>query len=110
VTHLVDRQVAAYNARDIEAFVACFAWDVELVDGNGNTVMTGREEMRVRYGAMFERHPDLHAEVLTRIEVGPWTIDHERTTAGGRTMEAAVAYLVRDGLIVRSILMPPLED
>ena len=63
-TDMAQRQLDAYNARDIEAFLACYAPDVEVRDfPSGALTMEGREAMRARYGDMFARCPDLHARL-----------------------------------------------
>jgi hypothetical protein len=99
----VERQVRAYNEGDLEEFVACYEEDVVFEDGDGIALMSGRSEMRERYGRLFERSPELHAEILTRIRVGSYIIDEERVT--GRPdgdMHAVVVYrLDDDGLIDR---------
>lgn len=54
-------------------------------------------------GSSFERHPDVHAEVVNRISRGRFVIDLERVT--GRTdvaaFEAVAIYQVEAGLIRR---------
>jgi hypothetical protein len=99
----VDRQAGAYNERDVEKFVACYAEGVVVEDADGAVVMSGREEMRERYGRLFASAPSLHAEIVTRIRVGSYVVDEERIT--GRPdgdVHAVVIYrLDGDGLIDR---------
>ena len=97
----VERQVLACNAHDIEEFVACYAEDAAIEDGDGNVVMRGRDEMRAKYGRRFAEFPDLHADVVTRIRVGPYVVDEERVTGGpgGDVHAVAVYRLNADGLI-----------
>jgi len=101
MTDAVERQVLAYNAHDIKEFVACYAEDAAIEDADGNVVMRGRDEMREKYGRRFEEYPDLHADVVTRIRVGPYVVDEERVTGGpGGDVHAVVIYrLDTDGLI-----------
>jgi uncharacterized protein (TIGR02246 family) len=100
----IQAQVAAYNARDLDAFVACFADDVVVTDGAGKPIMTGVDDLRKSYAAMFAAHPDLHAEIVSRVHAGDWTVDLERVSRSGTTMEVLVAYLVGDDLIRRGIM------
>lgn len=96
----VSEQVDAYNAQDIDRFCACYHDDVVIEDGDGTVRSTGIETMRIAYGSMFARYPDIRAEILSRIRIGPWVIDEERVT--GRTaepMRAIAIYRVRDGKI-----------
>jgi hypothetical protein len=103
----VERQVRAYNERDLEEFVDCYADDVVVEDGDGGILIRGRDEMRERYGRLFVRSPDLHAEILTRIRVGSYVIDEERVTGrpDGDMHAVAVYRLDGDGLIDRVRLL-----
>ena len=40
----IDRQVAAYNHRDLEQFVACYASDAKVVQPDGSLLASGHEE------------------------------------------------------------------
>ncbi|MDX2218396.1 MAG: nuclear transport factor 2 family protein [Burkholderiales bacterium] len=96
----VEAQLAAYNAQDVDAFVACFAEDVVIEDGAGQVVSTGRAVMRENYARMFSTYPQNRAEILHRIVQGAYVVDHERIT--GRTSEpyfAVAIYRVEAGLI-----------
>jgi hypothetical protein len=99
----VDRQVRAYNERDVDEFVDCYADGIVVEDGDGGVLVSGRDEMRERYGRLFERSPRLHAEILTRIRVGSYVVDEERVTGrpDGDMHAVAVYRLDGDGLIDR---------
>lgn len=102
----VVEQLDAYNARDVERFLACYASDAVVEDSGGVQLMSDREAMRAFYTTLFADSPDLRAEVLTRIRVGQFVIDEERVTGMqiyGMPEEAhaAVVYQLRDGLIAR---------
>ena len=101
----VQTQVDAYNARDIDAFVAAYADDVVISDADGRTLLAGVEAMRDQYGALFDGAPDLRAEILGRISAGDWTVDQERVSRGEETRELLVAYHVTDGLITRVVML-----
>jgi len=101
----VQAQVDAYNARDIEAFVAAYADGVVITDAGGRPIMTGVDTIREEYGAMFDASPDLRAEILGRMASGGWTVDHERVSRAGETREVMVAYQVTDGLIARVLML-----
>ncbi len=101
---IVDQQIDAYNRRDIDGFVACYAGDAKVVQSDGSVLASGHEEIRARYGESFDNSPDLRAEITKRIEVGAVVVDEERVTGfvlPGMPSEihAAVAYRVADGLI-----------
>jgi hypothetical protein len=100
----VQRQLEAYNARDVDAFVACYAQDVVIEDADGGLQMSGRDQMRERYGELFESAPNLHAEVPCRIRVGSYVVDEERVSGhprGGDVHAVAIYRLDDGGLIDR---------
>ena len=107
-TDPVDAQLAAYNARDVEAFAACYAEDVVIEDAEGNVLARGRAEVREQYGPFFTTTPDLHAEIDTRIRIGSHVIDEERITGvGPEPMHAVAIYHVTDGAIDRVRFLGP---
>jgi hypothetical protein len=99
----VERQLSAYNAHDVDEFTECYATDVVLEDADGDQLLRGRDQLRTRYAQLFAESPDLHAEVLTRIQVGSFVVDEERVTGGPRGDVHAIAVyrLNADGLIDR---------
>jgi hypothetical protein len=101
----VARQVDAYNAHDLEAFLACYADDVVVTSGNGDVLLEGVGAVWAQYDEWFSRLHDLHAEVHHRIERGQWVVDDEHATAEGLDVEALVAYHVRNERIDRVVLM-----
>ncbi|OHB78049.1 MAG: hypothetical protein A2Z34_09380 [Planctomycetes bacterium RBG_16_59_8] len=91
---LVQRQLDAYNARDIDAFVACYSEDVEVYNHPATLVYKGREAMRERYAAYFESAPELHCELVNRITIGNKAIDREQITGrpDGKVAHAVAIY------------------
>ncbi len=102
VIDLASRQLAAYNAADLDAFCACYAADVRVLDAEGAVTVEGAEAFRERYRPMFERG-NFGATVATRVGVGDHAVDHEhywRVVDGERVEgEVMVRYSARDGVI-----------
>jgi hypothetical protein len=101
---IVDRQVSAYNRRDIADFVACYALDAKVVQPDGSLLASGHDEIRARYGQLFDLSPNLRVEIRNRIEVGSVVIDEEYVTgfvlpAMPTELHAAVVYRVADDRI-----------
>lgn len=101
---IIDRQIAAYNRRDLDGFIACYAADAIVRRPDGTVLASGHGELRDRYGELFERSPNLRAEINNRIEVGSVVIDEEFVTGfvyPGMPSEihAAMVYRVVHGLI-----------
>jgi imidazolonepropionase-like amidohydrolase len=105
---LVQRQVNAYNARHLTAFLETYADDVEI---DGLLKLRGKEAMRERYGRLFDENPGLHCEIVRRrVESASTIIDDERVTgrADGVERRARARYVVEDGLI-RQVTFLPVE-
>lgn len=99
---LVQRQLEAYNARDVEALLACYAPDAEHYQLHGGLLARGHEQLRPRFLARFAE-PDLRAELLSRSVMAGWVVDHERITRnfpdGRGTVEMLCIYEIESGLI-----------
>ena len=102
-TDLAQAQLDAYNAHDIDAFVACYHPDVEICDfPSGEPTLRGTAAMKERYGPLFERGT-LHAKVVSRVAKGQIVIDEERVTGlrDGEEVHAVAIYEVEDSTIRR---------
>ena len=100
----VARQVSAYNRRDLDAFLECYAAAVVIEDAHGDVVMEGADAVRGAYGELFANSPELHVEIAMRIRVGEYVIDEEIVTgrrASPDAMRVAAIYHVGDGVIDR---------
>jgi hypothetical protein len=97
----VERQLPAYNARDAEAFAACYSHGVVVEGADGTVTMRGRDELRDAYRSFFAANPDLHAEVATRIRIGRHAILEEVLTGrlAGDLRAVAIYRLDDEGLI-----------
>ena len=104
---VVQRQVDAYNAHDVDAFLSTYAADATVVRGDGQTLAAGHAAMRTHYERLFAENPDVHAEVATRLSNGNWIVDHEQLDGTAGRAEALVAYQVEDGLIRRVVMLGP---
>lgn len=98
---LADQQLAAYNAHNLEGFLAPYADDVEIYDLNsGKLQIKGKEDMRKQY-SFLNAVKVLHCNLVNRISEGNMIIDHEEIiTAKGKFYGVAI-YEMRDGKIVK---------
>jgi uncharacterized protein (TIGR02246 family) len=109
-TDLVDRQIAAYQERDLAAFLALYAKDARIRQFDGSVIADGTEGLRSFYEPLFRGSPGLHARILHRITAGDYVIDEEETTGVNvpgypPTIHAVAIYQVNDGLIHDVILL-----
>ena len=86
----VDAQLAAYNAHDVAAFLACYTPDCAIDEADGTRIMSGNAEMRARYQTLFANSPGLHCEIVSRIRIGNYAIDEERITGRVPDLRRAV--------------------
>lgn len=100
----VQRQLDAYNARDLQAFVACYSPDVQVYrPPAAEAAMTGRAALADFYAQQRFNLPALHAELLGRLVLGNKVVDHERVSGvREQPFEAAVVYEV-DGAHIRRV-------
>lgn len=101
---VVQRQLDAYNARDLARFLAEYADDVEVWRlPAAAPALVGKADLAAFYATQRFNHAGLHAELRGRIAFGNKVVDHERISGvAPQPFEVAVAYEVRDGRIVRT--------
>ncbi|OUS01958.1 hypothetical protein A9Q86_04715 [Flavobacteriales bacterium 33_180_T64] len=98
---IVQRNLEAYNARDIDAFMADYADDVKTY-AYPNTLRTeGKDAMRKGYSEWFDNVKDLRAFIKKRIVIGNKVIDEEQVTANGQIFNAVAIYEVENGKITK---------
>lgn len=96
---LAQRQLNAYNFRNIDAFLEPYADDVEVYTFPNTLQFKGKEAMRKGYTPMFENTPNLHCELVNRIIQGNTVMDHERVQMGNKIVEAVAIYQIENNKI-----------
>ena len=76
---VIARQLDAYNAKDIDAWLATYSNNAVQYELAGKLLATGHAEIRARALLRFDE-PDLHATLLNRSVMGKVVIDHEVVT------------------------------
>lgn len=101
----VQRQLEAYNARDIDAFMPWWAEDCEYYAFPSTLLARNAAEIRERHVERF-REPDLHGRLLSRIVVGNIVVDHETVTRtfpeGKGEVDVICIYEVENRKIVKA--------
>ena len=101
---VIQQQLDAYNARDMEAWLATYAEDAEQYILHGARLAQGHEEIRARMVSRFAE-PDLHARLLNRSVMGNIVVDLEIITRdfpeGRGTVEMLCVYEVSDDGLIR---------
>ena len=99
---VVQRQLDAYNAHDLDAWLATYDTHASQHELHGNVLARGHAEIRARSAPRFGE-PNLFARLLKRIVMGNVVVDHEEITRtfaeGPGTIEAVCVYKVGHGVI-----------
>jgi hypothetical protein len=106
---VVQRQLDAYNGRDIAALLAVYADDAELFEHPSKLLARGTAALRERFAARFQE-PNLHAHLLKRTVMGRFVVDYERIIRtfpeGPGSLEMVMIYEVNEGRIVTAWSIP----
>jgi hypothetical protein len=98
---IVQKQLDAYNARDIDAFMATYTKDIKLINFPDKESLKGQQKMRESYASYFDATPDLNCKIKNRIIIGNKVIDEEYITANGQNFSAVAIYEVENGKIAK---------
>jgi hypothetical protein len=102
---VVQKQLDAYNARDLETLLAVYSEDAKMFEHPSKLLASGSAQLRERFTARFQE-PDLHAQLRQRIVMGSTVVDHEEVTRnfpeGKGTLELIMIYEVRQGRIAKA--------
>jgi uncharacterized protein (TIGR02246 family) len=99
---VADAQLVAYNARDMEAYLALFHTDALLVNLPDQSVIAeGIAAIRAMYEARFAM-PGLRCVVYEKSEIGTVAIDRETVyTDANPPVDIVAMYDVTNGKIAR---------
>ena len=103
IEQLAQRQLDAYNQSDLDGFVACYHSDVQVFNGDEQSI-NGIDEFRSRYRALFTEW-QFGAAVPKRISLNAHCVDLEEwwridpDTEERSEGQVLVRYVERDGLI-----------
>ena len=99
---VVQRQLEAYNAHDLDGLLATYAADAQQFEHPSTLLASGLAQLRERFAIRFQE-PNLHAALIKRIVMGDLVIDHERVSRtfaeGPGQIELVAMYRVRQGKI-----------
>jgi hypothetical protein len=106
VANVTDAVLDALSARDIDAFVCCYAENAQIETGDGEILASGREEIRRRYEAVFAQFPAIAVRKLSSFAVGSYVVQEEEVVGRVPEPERHVAiYRIEAGLIAHERLL-----
>jgi hypothetical protein len=100
---LIQKQVDAYNAHDLDAFAACYAEAIEFrtMDGKVNPEK-GVAALKKGYEDIFKRFPKVKVKILKRICQGAFVMDQEQAEGmGPNPVTVTAIYETAQGKIIR---------
>lgn len=101
----VQKQLEAYNARDIEDFMQWWAHDCEYYEFPSRLLASGANEIRERHVARFSE-ANLSGKLVKRISVGNMVVDQEVVTRtfpdGPGEIDVVAIYEVENGKIAKA--------
>ncbi len=101
----VQKQLDAYNARDIDGFMQWWAEDCEYYEFPARLLARGKAAVRARHLARFEE-ANLHGRLVHRMSVGDVVVDHETVVRsfpeGPGEVDVIAIYEVAGGKIAKA--------
>lgn len=101
---VVQEQVAAYNQRDLERFLATYAADAEVIGITADPIL-GIEALRNFYTPAFE-NPSARCTIETYVLFGDrWVVARESVSNREMTTDTIAIFEVREGAISRASMV-----
>jgi hypothetical protein len=108
--HVVQVQLEAYNARNIDLFASCHSADIKIKSSQKDAPdIIGQESLIKAYQFLKTAPKSFKVILENRIVNGPVVVDYERLTGLGNGRDdlfAVAVYEVRNGKIV-NVWFPP---
>lgn len=95
---VVNERMRAYNAHDLQAFLAVYADDVEIFTYPDMSMGSGKAKIRGIFEPMFAEGK-VKVVIQHQIAKDGYVINHEAVDYGEGDIEYVSIYEVRDGLI-----------
>ncbi|MFZ5835601.1 MAG: nuclear transport factor 2 family protein [Pseudomonadota bacterium] len=105
IEKVIQTQLDAYNAHDIEAFMAMWADDALYFEHPSTLLAEGAAAIRARHVARFQE-ANLFARLKQRMVLGNKVVDYETVTRtfpeGPGTIDVIVTYEVINGKVAKA--------
>ena len=102
---VVQKQLEAYNQRNIEAFMAVIDPDITFYSfTEGTKTMSGAQACKKFYSTLFKASPNLNSTIISRTLLGNKVIDHESITGRNgneEVLELVLIYEVKNEKIIK---------
>ncbi|MDQ3392603.1 MAG: nuclear transport factor 2 family protein [Bacteroidota bacterium] len=98
---IVQKQLEAYNAKDINTFLSCYSDNIRAYNFPDTEIFAGKKMMRAGYEVLFNDNPNLFCKVSQRMVMNNMVVDYEHITglASGKTVSAIAIFMIEKGKI-----------
>jgi hypothetical protein len=108
---VVNAQVDAYNAHDVDAFAACYANSIHIqnLSASNKPDIQGQDMLRKGYAFLTRMPKDFHVQVMQQMVSGTIVVNLERVMGrpdGKPPIDVIAIFDVRDGKIA-NVWFPP---
>lgn len=110
-TELIDKQLDAYNEKNIDKFLSCFHSEIHLCV-EGDLKISGLEKFKNHYQNVFNSNPNLRAFLLERMEMFEHIIDIQEIhgkKAKNDIQQVTAKYSFKDNLISKIDFYVPVK-
>jgi uncharacterized protein (TIGR02246 family) len=96
---VAEQMIAAYNAQDVDAYVALMTDDAAEASYRGAVLRDGKEGVRSGLAQTFAEFPENRAEIIERQVLGDYVMFLERVwrTAAGEPFDVLAIYSFEGG-------------
>ena len=108
--NIVDAEIEAFRARDVERYLSHYADDASVVVFDGTAMFADKQAMREQYGKLFADSPDLDVTIANRMTADDFVVDEEHLSGFHfgdmpTEMTALSVYRITDGKITKLMLL-----
>lgn len=98
---IVQKQVEAYNQKDLEKFLSFYADTIQIYNFPHQLDIEGKEAMRKSFATFFANAKTLHCTIANRIVQQNKVIDQERIQFNDTPFSAVAIYEIENNKIVK---------
>ncbi|MFI5156990.1 MAG: amidohydrolase family protein [Chitinophagales bacterium] len=99
---IVQQQVNAYNAHNMEAFLQTYSDSAEIGDFQGMRLAKGKDQLKKVFAPLLTPSSSIHCQIVSRMVQANFIIDKEHVTGMGPSIDGLVIYEISKGKIVKA--------
>jgi hypothetical protein len=98
---MIVKAVRAYNAKDLDTYIACFSPDVEVFNASGVLMFKGADKLKEHFETFFHDNPGAKRRIIDRVVTGNKIVEREQLVGlkGAAEQSVTSVYELDNGLI-----------